>query len=233
MAARGGPVCNSSAVYADACVEHVLAFMLAQARQLVPGLASQCANGSEEWFRLRADSVPLGGQRVVILGFGVIAARLIEVLGPFGMEIVAMRRSPRGSEGVPTVTPGELEVPMSRADHVVNILPDNAESSHFMNAERFGWMKPGAVFYNIGRGGTVDQDALAEALVSGQVGAAWLDVTTPEPLPADHALRRAPNCHITPHTAGGYRGESEAVVRHFLENFRRFQEGGPLVDRIM
>lgn len=233
MAARGVPVTNSSGVYAEACVEHVLAFMLAQSRQLVAGLASRCAAGTREWFALREDSVPLKGQRVVILGFGVIAARLVEVLAPFRMEIVAIRRSPRGDEGVPVFTPDELAPALSRADHVINILPDNAASARFISAERLSWMKPGAVFYNIGRGGTVDQDALADALESGHLAAAWLDVTDPEPLPADHPLRRAPNCHITPHTAGGHRAESETLVRYFLENLRRFQSGEELLDRIM
>lgn len=233
MAARGIPVTNSSGVYAEACVEHVLAFMLAQARQLVPGLASSCGNGTPEWFGLREGSVPMKNQRVVILGFGVIAARLVEVLAPFRMEIVAMRRSPRGDEGVPVFTPDELQTALSRADHVINILPDNAESARFMSEERLSWMKPGAVFYNIGRGGTVDQKALADALASGHLGAAWLDVTDPEPLPADHRLRLAPNCYITPHTAGGHRAESETLVRHFLENLSRFQSGNALLDRIM
>ena len=233
MAARGIPVTNSSGVYAEACVEHVMAFMLAQSRLLVPGLASRCAAGSPEWFGLREGSVPLKGQRVVILGFGVIAARLVEVLAPFRMEIVAMRRRPRGDEGVPVFTSDELQVALSRADHVINILPDNAESARFISAERLAWMKPGAVFYNIGRGGTVDQEALADALTSGRLGAAWLDVTDPEPLPGDHPLRLAPNCHITPHTAGGHRAESETLVRYFLENLRRFQAGEELMDRIM
>ncbi len=233
MALRGVPVTNSSAVYAEACVEHVLAFMLAQSRQLVPGLASHCAAGTPEWFALREGSVPLKNQRVVILGFGVIAARLVEVLAPFRMEIVAMRRSPRGDEKVPVFTPDELQPALCRADHVINILPDNAESERFVSADRLAWMKPGAAFYNIGRGGTVDQDALVDALASGHLGAAWLDVTDPEPLPEDHPLRCMPNCHITPHTAGGHRAESETLVRYFIENLRRFQAGEPLLSRIM
>jgi phosphoglycerate dehydrogenase-like enzyme len=93
-------------------------------------------------------------------------------------------------------------------------------------------MKPGAVFYNIGRGTTVDQLALAEALEDGRLAAAWLDVTDPEPLPDDHPLWAAPNCHITPHTAGGHTNEGETLVLHFLENFRRFLANEALLDRI-
>jgi phosphoglycerate dehydrogenase-like enzyme len=233
MAARGVPVTNSSAVYAEACAEHALAFMLAQSRLLVPNLASKCAAGTPEWFALREGAVPLRNQRVVILGYGTIAARLVEMLAPFRMEIVAMRRSPRGDEPVPVFTPEDLQSALSRADHVINILPDNAETARFVSNERLAWMKPGAVFYNIGRGGTVDQDALAAALRSSHLAAAWLDVTDPEPLSDEHPLRSAPNCHITPHTAGGHRAESRTLVRHFIENLRRFESGEPLLDRIM
>src|SRR5262245_63449122 len=82
-------------------------------------------------------------------------------------------------------------------------------------------MKPGAVFYNIGRGTTVDQTALAAALRSGHLAAAWLDVTDPEPLPDDHPLRGLENCHITPHVGGGHHAEAHALVRHFLANLDR------------
>jgi phosphoglycerate dehydrogenase-like enzyme len=149
------------------------------------------------------------------------------------MKVVAMRRSPRGDEGIPTITAENLREALVVADHVINILPDNAASVHFISAERLGWMKPGAVFYNIGRGTTVDQQALAESLQSGHLGAAWLDVTDPEPLPDDHPLWNAPNCYITPHTAGGHQNESETLVRHFLENLKRFIADRPLRDRIL
>ena len=230
---RGLLVTNSSEVYAEACAEHVFAFMLAQARKLPQGLASRCADGSPEWMQLREGSIILRHQRAVILGFGAIASRLLELLSPFEMKVVAMRRSPRGDEGVPTITPEDLRGALAVAHHVINLLPDNAASLHFISADRLGWMKPGAVFYNIGRGTTVDQQALLESLRSGHLGAAWLDVTDPEPLPDDHPLWNAPNCYITPHTAGGHQNESETLVRHFLENLKRFIADLPLRDRIM
>ena len=232
-AARGLIVTNSSAVYAEACAEHVFAFMLAQARCLPAALATRTAGGTPEWFHLRTTSTLLRGQRVVMLGFGSIAAHLLKLLAPFEMKITALRRKPRGDEGVAVVTPEKLSAALAEADHVVNILPGNSESDRFIDAARLGAMKRGAVFYNIGRGSTVDQSALAEALHSGHLAAAWLDVTEPEPLPAGHVLLSAPNCFITPHTAGGQREESETLVRHFLANFRRYLAGTPLIDRIM
>ena len=233
VAERGLVVTNSSSVYAAACAEHVLAFMLAHSRRLPHALRSQAANGDSEWLQLRGDSVSLRGRSLLILGFGGIASHLVKLLAPFEMNITAMRRTPRGDEGFPTVTVENLPAALATADHVINILPDNAASRNFMNAARFAQMKPGAVFHNIGRGTTVDQDALLGALRSGHLGAAWLDVTEPEPLPADHPLRSEPDCFITPHIAGGHADESGTLVRHFLANFQRFLAGSPLLDRIM
>ena len=232
-AERGWIVTNSSSVYGSACAEHVLAFMLAQSRRLPEALQSHAANGDAEWLRLRGESVSLQGRNLVILGFGGIATRLVKLLAPFEMNITAMRRSPRGDEGFPTVAVENLSAALATADHVINILPDNAASRDFIDAARLAQMKPGAVFYNIGRGTTVNQNALLDALRSGHLAAAWLDVTEPEPLPADHPLRHESNCFITPHIAGGHGDESATLVRHFLANLKCYTEGKPLADRIM
>lgn len=229
---RGLVVSNSSEVYAEACAQHVFAFMLAQSRKLPEGLRTRTGSGTPEWWSIRGAGTMLRGQRVVILGYGGIAAHLVKMLAPFGMQVSALRRQPRGDEPVPIVTFEQLPAALAEADHVVNILPDNAASHHFINAERLRLMKPGAIFYNIGRGTTVDQPALVEALQS-RLGAAWLDVTDPEPLPEDHPLLALPNCYITPHVAGGHLNESETLVRHFIGNFLRFLAGAPLQDRVM
>jgi phosphoglycerate dehydrogenase-like enzyme len=146
---------------------------------------------------------------------------------------VAFRRQPRGDEGMPVVTEDGLPAALAEADHVVNILPESPATRRFFDAARFAQLKPGAAFYNIGRGATVDQDALLAALRSGHVGAAWLDVTDPEPLPASHPLWAEPNCFITPHVAGGHTGEACTLVRHFLRNLERFARGQALVDQVM
>lgn len=227
-------VTNSAAVYAEACAVQVLSFLLAQARQLPLGLRTRAANGAPEWTALRSSSTTLRGQTVLILGFGAIGTRLVELLQPFHLNIIACRRAARGDEGVRVVTPEQVgPVLANEADHIINILPDNAASRQFFNAARLAALKPGAVFYNIGRGTTVDQTALVAALRSGRLQAAWLDVTDPEPLPAEHPLWREPNCHITPHVAGGHHDEAKTLVRHFLQNFERFVRGEPLLDRVM
>jgi phosphoglycerate dehydrogenase-like enzyme len=102
-----------------------------------------------------------------------------------------------------------------------------------MNTQRFAVVKPGARFYNIGRGTTVDQDALLRVLESGTLALAYLDVTDPEPLPSEHPLWTAPNCYITPHTAGGHKGEFERLVQHFLGNLRLFEQDEALRGQVI
>ncbi|HLZ54398.1 MAG TPA: D-2-hydroxyacid dehydrogenase [Verrucomicrobiae bacterium] len=232
-AERKIPVTNSASVYNEACAIHVLSFMVAQARKLPLALKTRAASGTKAWKEIRGTSGRLRGETVLILGYGAIGKRLAELLRPFDMKLMAYRRKPRGDESVPMITQDRLADALAAADHVVNILPDSASTRHFFDDARFAMIKPGAVFYNIGRGTTVNQDALLEMLRSGRIGAAWLDVTEPEPLPDEHPLRKEPSCFITPHVAGGHTGETKTLVRHFLTNFERFVRGEPLLDRVM
>jgi phosphoglycerate dehydrogenase-like enzyme len=234
MADRNVIVTNSASVYAEACAEHALAFMVAQSRQLPVALRTRVAGGEPAWQSLRGSSVPLRGQTVLIVGYGAIGKRLTELLGPFEMKVIAYRRNVRGDETVPVIGESELAQTLAQGvDHIVNILPDSTATYKFFDVARFSEIKPGAVFYNIGRGSTVSQDALYDALCSGVLNAAWLDVTDPEPLPYSHPLYTLPNCYITPHVAGGHRAESETLLRHFQENLNRFVGGKPLLDRVM
>jgi phosphoglycerate dehydrogenase-like enzyme len=175
----------------------------------------------------------LRDQQVVILGFGAIGALLRPSLEALGMRVVAFRRRPTGTEGVPIVSVEELGAALAMADHVISLLPESALTVGFMSRERFSAMKSGSVFYNIGRGKTVDQDALFAALKSGHLAAAWLDVTDPEPLPDGHPLLSLPNCFITPHTAGGHENEHEKLVRHFTDNFYRYLSHAALKDQVV
>jgi phosphoglycerate dehydrogenase-like enzyme len=233
MAERKIAVSNSASVYDEACAIHALSFMLAQARKLPLALKTRAASGTNAWYAIRGSSGTLRGETVLIAGYGAIGIRLAELLRPFDMKVIAYRRKARGDEGVPVVTGDKLAAALAEADHIVNILPDSGETRHFFDAIRFATIKPGAVFYNIGRGTTVAQDALLDALRSGRLKAAWLDVTEPEPLPDGHPLLAEPNCYITPHVAGGHVDETKTLVRHFLENFDRFICGKPLLDRVM
>ena len=233
MKQRGTLVTNASAVFANPCAEHVLAQMLALGRNLPSQLRNQDGHRAWRYLEDRAASVSLSGQTILLLGFGAIGRRLAQFLAPFGGRVMAYRRTPRGDEGVEVVTDAGLATALAAANQVVNLLPDSPDTQAFMNAVRFHQMKRGARFYNVGRGTTVDQPALMAALESDQVGAAYLDVMEPEPLPAEHPLWSAKNCFITCHNAGGTGEQDANLAAHFMENLRRFQAGEPLIDRII
>jgi phosphoglycerate dehydrogenase-like enzyme len=230
---RGAVFTNASAVYADTCAEHILSLMLALARQLLPSYATQLGDRAWNYDERRDNSRLLTHQTVVMLGFGSIGRRLAELLAPFRMRVYALRRRIHSEPGVHIVPEEDLSKVLGEADHVVNVLPENEETLNYVNARRIACFKPGARFYNVGRGPTVDQPALIEGLKSGRIGAAYLDVTVPEPLPPSHPLWTTPNCYITPHSAGGRNNVNVELVRHFLANLAAFEKGGPMTDRIL
>lgn len=230
---RGLAVTNSSSVYNEPCAQHAAAMILSLARKLPYALKTQLEENAWPMMQLRKESYLLNGRKVVILGYGAIARKLAGLLRPFGVEISALRRTPVGDEEVEIFTSSELSDRLAAADDVVNILPANSSTRRFVDREMIARIKPGATFLNIGRGGTVDQEALIDALKSGLIAAAYLDVTDPEPLPADHPLWSAPNCFITPHTAGGSVDERPRLIDHFLRNLDRYLAGEQLLDRII
>lgn len=230
---RGAAFTNASSVFADPCAQHALAMMLAIGRQLLASYRDQTTDQSWHYTERRYDSRLLTGQTVLLLGFGAIGRRLAELLQPFQMKIFAVRRKTYSESGVHIIPEEKVSSVLAQADHIVNVLPDNASTRNYVNARRLGWCKRGARFYNVGRGTTVDQNALMEALREGRLGAAYLDVTDPEPLPPNHPLWTTPNCFITPHTAGGRHDQDEAIVRHFLQNLAAWEKKEPLADRVI
>jgi phosphoglycerate dehydrogenase-like enzyme len=226
-------VCNASGLYDEPCAQHALAMMLSTVRQLPGAYASQLEARAWPYLPLRSRSDLIGAETVILLvGYGAIAHRLAELLAPLGARVIAFRRTVRGDEGVPTHRVAEVDRFLPDADHVVNILPASHETTNFFDSARLARLKPASHFYNLGRGDTVDQAALVDALNSERLGSAYLDVTSPEPLPSDHPLWTARNCFITPHTAGGTHDESERQIAHFVENLRRYERGETLRDRI-
>ena len=231
--ARGAAFTTASGVFADPCAQHVLAMMLAFGRQLLASHKDQLTDQSWHYVERRYDSRLMTGQTVVLLGYGAIGRRLAELLAPFGMKIYAVRRSVRSEAGVHIIPEEKISAVLPLADHVVNILPDNAETRNYVNARRLACFKPGAKYYNDGRGTTVDQGALMEALNTGRLAGAYLDVFDPEPLPPTHPLWTTKNCFVTPHTAGGRADQDEAIVKHFLANLAAFTAGGAMADRVV
>jgi len=189
---RGTILTNSSDVYAEPCAQHLLAMIASLARALPIALDAQ--RGDRSWRMSLRPTLPLlNGQTVLLLGFGAIARRLVELLHPLEMNVMAVRRHIRGDESIRVVTVSELDQLLPTVDHLVNTLPANDQSKDFVNAARLAKLKAGAIVYNIGRGTTLDQDALIRELRPGRLSAAYLDVANPEPLPPDHPLWAAPN----------------------------------------
>lgn len=232
--AREACLTTASGVLADSCAQHALAMMLALGRMLLP--SHQVQLGDRGWDRqpLRKEASLLTGQTVLLLGYGAIGKRLVELLAPFKMKVYAVRRQTRSERGVKIISEANLSTVMAEADHIVNVLPENDSTRGYVNARRLACCKRGARFYNIGRGTTVDEQAMREALLSRQLGAAYLDVFETEPLPPAHPLWETPNCFITPHLAGSYANQDVETVRHFLANLEKYQRGDfNLSDRVV
>ena len=233
LRSRNTSLTTSSGVYDEPCAQHVLAMMLSFARQLPQSHATQLSDCSWPAAERRRHSFLLNGQTAILCGFGAIASRLCELLAPFRMKLIGTRRNVCGTEPIQLIAPSQLVDILPLADHVINLLPANASTSDCFDSDKFSAMKRGAYFYNIGRGATVDQEALRLALESGVLAGAYLDVMTPEPLLPNHPLWRAPNCYITPHTAGGFDCEMMGLVEHFLDNLDRFTSNSKLLNRVI
>lgn len=232
FASRNVILTNSRGVSAPNMAEHVIAMMLAFARAL-PTFIREQENRSWRRWESRSEFFELTGQSVVLLGTGAIGKATAERLRPFGCTIIGARRSANGDaiDGYHrVVTFAELPNILPKADHVVNTLPKTPSTEKIFSAKLIAAMKPGSFFYNVGRGATVDQEALIDALKRGHLAGAGLDVTDPEPLPEDSPLWDAPNTIITSHTSGGSPMVGERVNGIILENLRRYQAGEELLN---
>lgn len=172
--------------------------------------------------------------QVLILGAGDIGTCTARRLQGFGVRCVGVCRDT--SVGRPhfhqLVTLNEAEEYLASSNVVVNCLPNVDQTVRWLDERRLRAMRPGSILVNVGRGNFVDCDALARVLAEGHLRGAALDVTEPEPLPADHPLWGEPRCVITPHQAGGAFGKSEGTEDRICdvccENLRRFVAGEPL-----
>lgn len=225
-------VTSASGVHAVPIGEHVFAMLLAISRKLPLALRDQ---RQRHWDAGEAydDVFEWLGKRLVVVGAGSIGERVIHLAGAFGMTSVAVRASGRETPGaLRTVTPEAMADELAEADAVVAALPLTDATYRMLDAHTFGAMKPGAVFVNVGRGETVDQYDLVQALDSGQVGAAGLDVFEDEPLPASSPLWAMDNVLITPHVAGDSPRYAERALGLFEDNWGRCRSGQPLRNRV-
>lgn len=225
---------NLRAVSGPVIADHVFALLLTMTRDLPVHVANR-ATGT--WDRAGSDvfePVGLAGRTLLVVGLGGIGSEVAKRARGFGMTVLATRRSeaPRPDYVDEQGTADRLDAFLPRADVVVLCVPLTDETMSLMNADRFELLPDGAYLVNIARGKVVDTDALIAALDGGRLAGAGLDVTDPEPLPADHPLWSYPNVVVTPHVAGRAELTWTRLEIMYAENLRRFAVGEPLYNVI-
>lgn len=167
----------------------------------------------------------LTGKTVLLVGYGSIGKEIERMLAPFDVELHRVARTPRTQPKVQPVS--ELDSLLPRAQVVILIVPSTAETRHLINPQRLALLQQGALLVNAARGPVVDTDALVAALRSGRIRAA-VDVTDPEPLPAEHPLWSCPNLLLTPHIGGSTPQFSPRALATAAAELRRYMRGEPL-----
>jgi phosphoglycerate dehydrogenase-like enzyme len=186
--------------FAPAVAEHAMALMLALARKLPVALQQQA---DRRWDRSLASSMTsLEGRTMLIVGLGQIGREIARRARVFGVTTIGVTRDGRADDAVDDCLPlSDLHAGLARSDIVVLSIALTPQTRHLLDREAFAACQPGTVLINVARGGVVDQAALCDALASGHLAGAGLDVVEPEPLPADDPLWQQPNLIVTPHLA--------------------------------
>lgn len=218
---------TSAGAYSAPLAEFAVFGVLAGGRGLGRLRIAQIRHEWSERFVMPAAS----DQTVAVVGLGSIGRATAQKLALLGYHVVGVHRRPVEAEGVERVEPVErLAEVAAEADAIVLALPGTAATEKMLSREVLARIKPGATIVNVGRGTTVDEPALIEALEDGRVGSAALDVFAVEPLPADSPLWDMPQVVIAPHTAGVDGHEPRVVAELFAENARRLLDGEPLLN---
>jgi phosphoglycerate dehydrogenase-like enzyme len=212
--------------------EHALALTLALVRRLP---ASARAQDEHRWARELGGTQPLHPEegpvttlldaRVLVWGFGQIGQTLAGLLRGLGAHVTGVARSAGERAGFPVVAEADLDAELRRTDVLVMILPADPSTDRALDAGRLAALPDHAYVVNVGRGTTVDEDALVAALTGGTLAGAALDVTAVEPLPAGSPLWDAPNLLLTPHAAGGRPVHADELIAH---NVAALVQGEPL-----
>jgi phosphoglycerate dehydrogenase-like enzyme len=220
---------NARGVFGGLMSEYVFAYLLAHERRIVEKHASQAAG--------RWDPKPPGtlrGKTLGLLGVGTIGAALARTAKHFGMRVKGYTRASKESPDVDRYFHGAMEDQREAfaadLDYLVSIMPATRETRHLVDAALLRALPARAVFVNPGRGGVVDEAALAAALQEGRLAGAVLDVFQQEPLPPDHVFWRTPNLIITSHTAA--LSFPEDIAPLFIDNYKRLLRGEPLKHRV-
>lgn len=238
--APGIVVTNASGLHDRPVAEHTMALVLAATRRLD---LMHNAQLESRWARELGGSQPVGiqnpgagtfpglaslhGARVSIWGFGSIGQTIAPLLTTFGAQVTGVARSAGTRAGIPVITQEQAIADLGNTDMIINILPGSPQTKHIINADVFAALPKHAWVVNVGRGISIDEEALNEALINGEIGGAALDVFDREPLPAESPLWKAPNIIITPHAAGG---RPEGVSGLLDTNIAAFLAGSELTN---
>ena len=223
---------NATGAYGLAISEHMLGMLLELFKKLE---LYRDAQKDVQWKSLGAVKA-VYGSTVLVLGMGDIGGEFGKRCKALGAKVIGVRRSnrqkPDYADEVHLLE--DLDQLLPQADVVAITLPGTEATRGLISRERLAKMKEGAVLLNVGRGYIVDTPALCEALESGHLSGAGVDVTEPEPLPADHPLWRIPTAVVTPHVSGFYhlRQTHERIVGIFAENLEHFRKGEPLRNQV-
>lgn len=219
-------VATARGVHDDPLADFALMAVLANGKRLDVLRAQQAERRWQE-----IPNVPLAGQVMCVVGLGSIGAAIATRARAFGMRVTGVRRTARPSELAERVhPPAEIRTAVADADYVAVTLPGTRETRALIDAGTIAAMKPGAYLVNVGRGSVIDEDALTEALRSGHLAGAALDVFATEPLPVESPLWDLPNVIVSPHSTAVMPGTSiERMVDLFCTNLRRDLAGEPLL----
>lgn len=229
---EGVMLTNSTGSYGPAIGEYMIGMLLALQKKLHLYLRNQDRHHWHPEGRVTG----IVGSTCLVIGLGDLGKNFAWRIKALGGHVIGVRRA--GLEKPDYVDElyltEQLDQLLPRADIVAMCLPATAATDKIMSRERLALMKPGAYLLNTGRGSAIDQEALIEALNSGHLAGAALDVAVPEPLPEDHPLWSAKNILITPHTTGGWNLDStlEIVVNIFMDNLQAWLHGHALKNQV-
>jgi phosphoglycerate dehydrogenase-like enzyme len=227
LAAEPVTITTAHGVHAAPIAQHVLMSILMFTRgQLHFG---ECQRRGV-WDRNPAVPFSPAGQTLGFVGYGLIARELAKFGALLGMRMIAVKRTPAACppELARLDTLDGLDDLLAQSDHVVVTLPFTPETGNLLDARRVERIKAGAYFYNVARGGVVDEAALRQRLEAGTLGGAAMDVFEAEPLPAESPWWRTPRTLVHPHIAGHHRSLAVDTFRVFADNFARYVNGEPL-----
>ena len=232
----GVPWCNAAGAFAQPVAESALGLLLSQAHHHKRFALEATWDGAREidesqaWLYTPKGHTP---KKVAIFGAGGIGQELISMLQPFGVHITAVNRSGRQVAGADvTVALADATSVWSEADFIVLIMPLTEETNGLVDAAKFKSMKKTAILINVGRGKLVNTDDLVDALRSGEIAGAGLEVVDPEPLPDDHPLWGLKNCTMTPHMGASWQVADFHLGEIFNANAAAWEEGKPLPTHI-